>query len=135
MEIKAKLVEKFDTQQVTGSFKKREFVVEFSDNPQYPEYPKFELIQDKCDQLDSYNIGQELNIAFNLKGRKWTDPQGQVKYFNSLQAWKLSPANDISSAPPAAEGSSAPATEALDKQTEPEWLQSDSGGDSDDLPF
>jgi hypothetical protein len=132
MEIKGKLIEKFDTADVTASFKKREFVMEYAENPQYPEYIKFELIQDKCDQLDAFNPGQELNIAFNLKGRKWTDPQGAVKYFNSLQAWKISAVHDIStsapSTPPAADGS-------LDNVQEPEWLKSSSGAEGDDLPF
>jgi len=105
MEIKAKLIEKFETAQVSASFRKREFVVEYAENPQYPEFVKFELIQDKCDQLDGFNIGQELDVAFNLKGRKWTNPKGETVYFNSLQAWKISAANDISSAPNAAPAS------------------------------
>ncbi len=124
MEIKGKLLEIFETQQVTGTFKKREFVVEYADNPQYPEFVKFELIQDKCDLLDSYQIGQEVNISFNLKGRKWVDPKGETKYFNSLQAWRINPAESANSAE-----SSAPMPSAQD---EPEWLASD---DSDDLPF
>ncbi|MFY0652529.1 MAG: DUF3127 domain-containing protein [Cyclobacteriaceae bacterium] len=131
MEIKGKLLEKFDTANVTATFKKREFVVEYAENPQYPEIIKFELIQDKCDQLDAFNTGQEINIAFNLKGRKWTDPQGNVKYFNSLQAWKLSAVNDIASTPGAPAEDAAP----LEGQQEPEWLQSSSGAEGDDLPF
>ena len=79
MEIKGKLVEKYETTNVTSSFKKREFVMEYAENPQYPEYIKFELIQEKCDQLDSFNVGKELNIAFNLKGRKWSDPQASLR--------------------------------------------------------
>lgn len=132
MEIKGKLIEKSETVNVTASFKKREFVLEYAENPQYPEFIKFELIQDKCDQLDGFNVGQEINVAFNLKGRKWTDPQGVVKYFNSLQAWKLSAAHNI-----AANTSSKPAveSEALTGQSEPEWLQSTSGVEGDDLPF
>jgi hypothetical protein len=97
MDIKAKLIEKSDTQKVSDRFQKREFVVEFADNPQYPEFVKFELIQDKCDLLDSYEVGQELEVHFNLKGRKWIDPQGQAKYFNSLQAWRLVPASSSAS--------------------------------------
>ena len=132
MEIKGKLIEKFDTASVTASFRKREFIMEYAENPQYPEYIKFELIQDKCEQLDAFNPGQELNVAFNLKGRKWTDPQGSVKYFNSLQAWKISAVHDIAkpspSTPPVADGS-------LDNVQEPEWLQSSGGGEGDDLPF
>lgn len=131
MEIKAKLLEKYDTATFGASgFKKREFVVEFAENPQYPEFIKFELIQDKCEQLDGFNVGQEMNIAFNLKGRKWTNPKGEVVYFNSLQAWRISAANDVSSTP--AQGQSDEASASL---TEPEWLNADNSGEADDLPF
>ena len=101
MEIKAKLLEIFNTQQISQTFRKREFVVEFAENPQYPEYVKFELIQDKCDLLDSMKVGDVVNVSFNLKGRKWTDPQGQVKYFNSLQAWRITPEQAAAPAAPA----------------------------------
>lgn len=126
MEVKAKLLEIFNTQQISQTFRKREFVVEYSENPQYPEYVKFELIQDKCDLLDSLKAGDMVNVSFNLKGRKWTDPQGQVKYFNSLQAWRITPEQ---AAAPAAGGNTPPPPAAND---EPEWLSS---GEDDDLPF
>jgi len=91
MEIKAKLIEKYETATLgTGGFRKRVFVVEYAENPEYPEFIKFELIQDKCDELDKFELGAIIDIAFNLKGRKWTNPKGEVVYFNSLQAWKLS---------------------------------------------
>ena len=89
MNISGSIVELMDEQQVTDTFKKREFVVEFAENPQYPEYVKFELIQDKCALLDAHKVGDKVVVHFNLKGRKWTDKEGQVKYFNSLQAWRL----------------------------------------------
>jgi hypothetical protein len=89
MEIKAKLLEIFEIQQISDTFKKREFVVEYAENPQYPEFLKFELIQDKCELLDKLSSGQEVEVHFNLKGRKWTDPQGGIKYFNTLQAWRI----------------------------------------------
>ena len=89
MNISAKVLEISETQQVSDSFRKREFVVEYAENPQYPEYIKFETIQSNCDQLDQVKIGENVNIQFNLKGRRWTDPQGNVKYFNSLQAWRI----------------------------------------------
>ncbi|WP_109830748.1 DUF3127 domain-containing protein [Reichenbachiella versicolor] len=129
MEIKAKLLEKFETAQVSGSFRKREFVVEYAENPQYPEFVKFELIQDKCEQLDGFNVGQEINVAFNLKGRKWTNPKGEVVYFNSLQAWRISAANDIATPPQTAPASSS------ENLTEPEWLNNSSEAATDDLPF
>lgn len=126
MEIKAKIEKIFSAQQITETFRKRDFVVEYAENPQYPELLKFELIQDKCDLLDSFKEGDVVNVSFNLKGRKWTDPQGVDKYFNSLQAWRLSP--EQATAPAA--GSTPPPQAASD---EPEWLKS--GEEDDNLPF
>lgn len=123
MEISAKIIEIFETANVTDSFKKREFVVEYSENPSYPEYIKFELIQDKCELLNIYNIGDEVTVSFNLKGRKWTDPQGTIKYFNSLQAWRL----DKKSADETKENIEGPISE------EPEWLNDKD--DENELPF
>lgn len=122
MEITGKLVEIFDTVQINDSFRKREFVVEYSENSQYPEFIKFELFQDKAELIDGYKVGDEVEVAFNLKGRKWNDPKGGVKYFNTLQAWRLGK----KSADQAKPESGAP-------MDEPEWLS-----DQDDenvLPF
>jgi hypothetical protein len=89
MNIKGKIHKIFNTQKVSDTFKKREFVVEYRENPQYAEYLKFELIQDKCDLLDSLKEGQEADVYFNLKGREWVNPKGEKVYFNSLQAWRI----------------------------------------------
>lgn len=89
MNLKGKLIEINETQLVSNTFEKREFVVEYAENPQYPEYIKMEVIQDKCPLLDKFILNQEVSVEFNLKGRKWTDAQGQTKYFNCLQAWKI----------------------------------------------
>ena len=89
MNIKGKAVSISDIIQVSDSFKKREFVLEYAENPQYPEFVKFETIQDKCALLDPIRIGQDIDVHFNIKGRKWTDKDGSVKYFNSLHAWKI----------------------------------------------
>lgn len=120
MDITGKLVEIFDTQQVSDRFQKREFVIEHVENPQYPEYIKFELIQDKVDLLDSFQPGQELQVFFNLKGRRWNSPQGETKYFNTLQAWRLA-------APAAGGGQAAPAVDAA--------FPPEPGPEEDILPF
>ena len=99
MEIQGRLLEVGETVEVSDRFRKREFVIEYADNPQYPECLKFELVQDKCALLDGYNPGSDVVVHFDLKGRKWTDPQGQVKYFNSLRAWRLNPAGAETEAP------------------------------------
>ncbi len=89
MNIKGKVLEIFPVQQVKDSFRKREFVVEYHENGQYSEYLKFELVQDRCDLLNDYKIGEDVEVQFNLKGRVWTNPQGEKVYFNSLQAWRI----------------------------------------------
>lgn len=76
------------TQQVSASFKKRELVV--STEEQYPQHILIEFAQDKCDLLNNLQVGQQVNVSINLKGREWTNPQGEVKYFNSIQGWKIS---------------------------------------------
>jgi hypothetical protein len=92
MDITGKIIVLEDTVQVSEKFRKREFVIEYADNPQYPEYIKFEMVQDKCTILDNFAVDQEVQVFFDLRGRKWVDRQGQTKYFNSLQAWRLNPA-------------------------------------------
>ena len=93
MNIKGKLVEIFDTVQVTETFKKREFIIEDNKIPEYPEYIKVELIQDKVSLLDSLNVGDEVNVLINIKGRKWEDKEGNIRYFNSIQGWKIESEN------------------------------------------
>lgn len=77
------------TQQVSEKFSKREFVVTDLSEAQYPQDILFELKQDKTSLLDNFMQGQEVEVSFNLKGREWTSPQGDVKYFNTLDAFKL----------------------------------------------
>ncbi len=139
MEVQGKLLEISDTVQIKETFRKRDFVLEYSDNPQYPEYVKFECIQDKCDMLDNYAVGQDVTVSFNLKGRKWVDPQGETKYFNSLQAWRMQPAGGASTAPndAAAAGSStssAPASSPASSSGSSPVISAGEG-EEDDLPF
>ena len=100
MNITGKIIEIQDVQQISESFKKRVFVVEYAENIQYPEYISFELIQEKCSILDEFHEGDHVIVHFNLRGRKWTTPDGGLRYFNTLQAWRLEHASsgDLSSA-------------------------------------
>lgn len=122
MTIQGKLHKKFETKQVSATFQKREFVIEYVENPLYPQYVSFQLIQEKCALLDPFQEGGMLQVEFNLRGREWTSPQGEVKYFNSLDAWRISAAQQTTSADPMP---SAPPPEAIDA----------SDIDDDDLPF
>lgn len=88
-EIKGKVHEIGATIQATESLKKRELIIEYVENPQYPEYLKFEMINDKCSLVDSLKVGQDVEVFFNLRGRPWTDKTGKKSYFNSLQLWRV----------------------------------------------
>jgi hypothetical protein len=92
MKVSGKLVEIFKTVQITDKFAKREFVLEYAPNPKYPELVKFEIVQDKCALLDDFKVGDAVEVDFDLRGRKWTDKQGEVRYFTTVQAWRLSSA-------------------------------------------
>ena len=87
--LKGKLIVKGDEQQVSEKFKKREFVIQDED-AKYPQVISFQLVQDKCSLLEAYNEGDVINVNFNVRGREWTSPKdGETKYFNSLEAWKI----------------------------------------------
>lgn len=70
-----------------NGFRKREVVV--TTEEQYPQDLLIEFIQDKCDILNSYNVGENVKIDINLRGREWESPQGEIKYFNSIQGWRI----------------------------------------------
>lgn len=73
---------------VSEKFSKRELVVEIPDD-KYPQTVQFEATQDKCGLLDSIGTGQEVEITFALRGREWTNPQGEVKVFNTLNLVRI----------------------------------------------
>jgi len=87
-EIKGQVIFVGPTQQVTDKLKKREVVVQYAENPTYPEEIKFEAVNDKCAALDELRAGDEVNVHFNLRGRSYTDKAGKKAWFNSLGLWK-----------------------------------------------
>lgn len=82
-QIEGKLHRVFDTEQKTDTFQAREFVIETADG-QYPQVIKFQLTQDKCSLIDQYELGDELVVHFDLRGREWNE-----RFFTNLSAWKL----------------------------------------------
>jgi hypothetical protein len=60
----------------------------------------FQLTQDKCSLLDAFMEGQQVEVSFNLKGREWTSPQGEVKYFNTLEAFRVEQSLGVSAPKP-----------------------------------
>lgn len=118
LSIKGKLLIKYDAQQVNDKFKKREFVIELieeiNDNS-YTNYAKFQCVQNKCDILDRYSEGEEVEVFFNIKGNRW-EKEGKVNFITNLDAWQIRSA-----------ASNTPAETPVPK--------SQPAGTKDDLPF
>ena len=129
MEVVGTLKVKFDTQRVSERFQKREFVLTTEANTPYPQHVSFQVTQDKCGLLDQYNDGDELRVQFNLRGREWNGPQG-VKYFNTLEAWRI---EKIQSGAPSAQAAS-PAQGSAPAAS-PAFSSGNISNDNDDLPF
>ena len=83
---KIKLINEAQTFGASG-FRKRELVV--TTDEQYPQMIMIEFVQDKCNLLNSYAVGQDVKVSINLRGREWINPEGVAKYFNSVQGWRI----------------------------------------------
>lgn len=107
----------------TNGFRKREVVI--TTEEQYPQNILIEFVQDKCDLLNAFQIGKQAKVSINLRGREWTNPEGQVKYFNSIQGWRIDELSEDSNneMPPMPPPTSFESAEGEDKDVE------------DDLPF
>ncbi|MEY3051408.1 MAG: hypothetical protein RLY31_1193 [Bacteroidota bacterium] len=124
-EVEGKLIKKYDTEQKTASFQSREFVIEVPDGS-YPQFVKFQLVQDRCALLDSFQENEMMKVSFDLRGREW-----QGKYFTNLNAWRLEKAAENASPPAMGASTSASAgfpTAGTSPSTPPP-------APMDDLPF
>lgn len=90
MELTGTIKSVFDEKQISANFRKRELVL--TTEERYPQQILVEFTQDKIQLLEDVRAGQQVTISINIRGREWTSPQGQVKYFVSVQGWKIRPA-------------------------------------------
>jgi hypothetical protein len=107
-----------------NGFRKRELVV--TTEEQYPQHIMVEFVQDKTDLLNTFQAGQQVKVNINLRGREWVNPQGETKYFNSIQGWRIEALQADASNP---EMPPVPPAEAFEPATN---LNEE---DHDDLPF
>lgn len=116
MEVKGKVLIVGETQEIgSNGFRKKELVLELEGNTDYPQSVKFELHGDKCDleiQKDKF-----ISANINIRGRKWTNPQGVDVYFNTLVIWSFKELNEEN---------------AVSEQSTPAGMEADA---DDDLPF
>ena len=88
MEVQGSIKVIGEVQEISATFKKRELVV--STDEQYPQTLSIEFIQDKTDLLNKFEVGQNVKVGINLRGREWENPQTkEIKYFNSIQGWRI----------------------------------------------
>ena len=123
MEVQGKIKMIGETQTFgSNGFRKRELVV--TTEEQYPQHILVEFVQDKTDLLNNFQVGQAVKVSINLRGRDWVNPQGETKYFNSIQGWRIEALQ--------AEGGNVPPV-APNEAFEPATNLNEE--DHDDLPF
>jgi len=125
MEVTGKIKMVDNTKEVGSSgFKKRDVVV--TTDEQYPQHILVQFVQDKCDLLNNFNVGDAVKIDINLRGREWLNPQGETVYFNTIQGWRIA---KLQSEASVAAAPAMPAAEAF------EPAASFTEEEHDDLPF
>ena len=70
-----------------GNFKTRRVTVDTKGD--FPQFITVEFSQKNHAKANSLKVGDIITAEVNINGRKWTNPQGEIKYFNSLGAWKV----------------------------------------------
>lgn len=103
-EVTGKLLMKYDAQQVSEKFKKREFVLELAEEINgniYTNYAKMQLVQNKCEIIDRFKEGEMVKVSFNIKGNRW-ERDGKVNFITNLDAWRIESATATNGNPGAA---------------------------------
>jgi hypothetical protein len=122
-EITGKLIAILDVVRISESFRKREFVIEHTEpggTGDFTDQIKFQLTQERCSILDSFNIDDEVRVSFRIRGKRW-EKEGRTGYFTNLEAWKIEKIAVSPAEPPQAQ----PMPDMKDLPEE----------DADDLPF
>jgi hypothetical protein len=123
-EITGKLIEKYNTIQVSDRFKKREFVIEKTESNggmEFTDHIKFQLTQDRCNLIESIDVNVEVKVSFNIRGNKW-EKEGKVNYFTNLDAWRIEKAQDLGQSNFSSDNTPAPDMDSMPPE-------------NDDLPF
>lgn len=118
----------YETEDIgTSGFQKRDCVV--TTDEQYPQHILIQFTQDKCNLLTSFRVGEKVKVDINIRGREWVSPQGETKYFNTIQGWRISSVHDPS------RNVQAPAP--AQTQTNPQQMGGPLPGEeeTDDMPF
>lgn len=91
LQLTGKIIEIFDVHQITERFKKQEFILDITETngeTTYENYARLQVVQNKCDLLNNYNLGDTVIASFNVRGNKW-EKDGRTNYINSLDVWRI----------------------------------------------
>ena len=128
-EIEGKLVKAYDMEvKGPGSFRTREFVIETMET--YPQFVKFQSVQDKCDLLNQFQEGEIIKVSFDLRGRQWQD-----KYFTNLNAWRIEKSSNSSSPSAAPSGNASGSFDNTPSSFPTSTSSGLTSGEAEDLPF
>ena len=125
MELQGTVKKLFETQTFASGFQKREMVLLTQE--QYPQPINIEFLSDKISLLDQIKEGDSVKVGINIRGREWANPQGEVKYFNSITGWRVEKSSDDLSEPVMATPNATSSSTANENPFEEEA--------EDDLPF
>lgn len=126
MELQGTVKKVFDTQTFASGFQKREMILLTQE--QYPQPISIEFLSEKTNLLDNLHEGDQIKVGINIRGREWTNPQGEVKYFNSITGWRIDKATDAPHEPVQASPAAQPAATASNDNPFADE-------EDDDLPF
>ena len=150
MEIQGRIKQIFPSQMIgQNGFEKRDLVI--TTEEQYPQTIIIQFTQQRCDLLDSLQVGQRVKVYVNIRGREWTNPQGETKYFNTIEGWKIeviqttNVANQQPVQQPAAQAAPAPPPQRAPQQVQQPQIFDNNGREpnpaildnqeEDNLPF
>jgi len=73
----------------SNATKIRQFWIDVSEDPQYPNTPELQLINDKCLLVDNLKKGDEIEVSARLKGRRGVDKEGTERVYTNIDAWRI----------------------------------------------
>ncbi|MCO6563892.1 MAG: DUF3127 domain-containing protein [Apibacter sp.] len=129
MEIAGRIKLISDIQTFDSGFRKREVVI--TTEEQYPQHILIELLGDRVDIINSFNVGEDVRVSINIRGREWVNPQGETKYFNSITGWRIEKLMPVSSGMVQENPMTSPSAYVSPSPSAPTMQEED----DDDLPF
>ena len=143
MEIQGRIKQIFPSQTMgQNGFEKRDLVIVTEE--QYPQTIIIQFTQQRCDLLESLQVGQNVKVYINIRGREWTNPQGETKYFNTIEGWKIEviQTTNVANQQPVAQAEPAPPPQRAPQQVQQPQLFDNHGREpnpaiygEDGLPF